>query len=48
MFAPPPVSFQAAAPGAAIAEVPGFGPKPAADLHAFLAARGAPPAGAVS
>jgi len=37
-----------AAPGAAIAEVPGFGPKLAADLHAFLAARGAPPAGAVS
>ena len=37
-----------AAPAAAIAEVPGFGPKLAADLHAFLAARGSPPAGAVS
>lgn len=35
-----------AAPVAAIAEVPGFGPKLAADLHAFLAAAGRPPAGA--
>jgi excinuclease ABC subunit C len=37
-----------AAPVAALAEVPGFGPRLAADLHAFLAARNQPPPAAVS